>query len=105
MPAGGWAPPLRGGDLVVSCDQRRFQRGGMFDPHERAVARSKQKIRIYERSEQRRAGLPIQTPKTAGLGLGQPEAGHLKKFPLDAPEHFVIRLCRLWRHNPSFSLR
>src|SRR5436309_16000705 len=100
-PAGWRAPPLRGGDLVVARSQVRFQRACMLDPHERAIARSKQKIRIDQRAQQGRARVHIEAPQPPGLRFGQPQSRHLQKFPLNAPEHFFLVDRRLRRHWPA----
>jgi hypothetical protein len=77
----------------------------MFDTHERPIARPKQKLGIDQGAEQRVARCVIEPPKASRLRMCQAQPGHLEKFALDAPEHFVGPSSDgLWRHTLAPSL-
>jgi len=43
----------------------------VIDTHESAVSRPKQEVRVDERSEERDAGIAIETPQATGLRFSQ----------------------------------
>lgn len=81
----GLSPTDRAGKLSNA-------RCGLVGPYERAVSCSKEELGIDERTEERVARRPIQTPQPLGLRGGQSQAGHFNVFPLNASNHLIERL-------------
>src|SRR5581483_3837595 len=97
-PAGWRGAALCRGDLVVSS-KSGFQRTCVLDPHERAIARSKQKLSVHQRAEERGARFTIESPQAPRLRFGQPQAGHFQELPSNALKHFLAGVCTLRRHT------
>jgi hypothetical protein len=79
--------------------QHGLYRRRVFDAHERAVSRPKQKLGFDQGAKQGIARRSVQPPEPARLRLRQPQAWHFQKLTLDAPEHFVVRSIGLRRHE------
>jgi len=62
---------------------------GILDPHERAVARTEQKLRIDESPKQRSTRRSIQTPKTTRLRFGESQPRHFEELALNPPQHVI----------------
>jgi hypothetical protein len=88
---------------VRTRPQSCFDRSRVLDPHERAVARLKQKLRIDQGAEELTARGRIEAPQATGLRLGQTQPGHFEELSLDAAEHIVSSTHWLSRH--VFDLR
>jgi hypothetical protein len=108
---GGWVPPqrklLRHQAAAPARAQCRRHGRRLIHAHERAVARSKEKVRLDQRAEERDARCGVESPQAARLRLGQSQSRHFEELSLHAPEHIVGRSCRLGRHDgylPGFDL-
>jgi hypothetical protein len=66
----------------------------VLEPHERAIARSKQKLRIHQRREQRITGSLVKSPEALGLRRRQAKPRHFDVLALNPSKHVVKGL--LW---------
>jgi hypothetical protein len=64
----------------------------MLGPHKRSISGAKQKLGVDERTQERVARRPIETPQPLRLRCRQAKSGHLDVFPLNPPKDIVKRL-------------
>lgn len=64
----------------------------MLGPHKRSISGAKEELGVDERTQQRVARGPIETPQPLRLRCRQAESGHLDVFPLNPPKDIVKRL-------------
>src|SRR5262245_59215035 len=62
----------------------------MFNSHEGAIARPKEKLGVDERSEQRSARRGVESPEPPRLCLGEAQARHLEKLALHSSNHVFL---------------
>jgi hypothetical protein len=85
---------LRCRDSLCGRGEAGLERGAGIDAHDGAVARAKQKPRVYQRAEQLRAHRKIYPPEPGRLRLSQSQSGHLEEFASNPSKQSVVRVIR-----------
>jgi hypothetical protein len=64
----------------------------LVGPHESSVTGAEEELGIDQRSQERIAGRPIQTPQPLRLRRRQAESGHFDVLALNTPKDVIKRL-------------